>query len=277
MATGAGVDENEVLRLVAAAEEDREHPLAQAIVSAAKERGLEVRRTGKFAAVPMGCWQQPIVTASPLATLVCWSAKASHATAFSRARTSRRPVRPQRRAQSLGGRLAGASALAMTAAASPSIATCTLVHRPARRGRTRHRRGHRAGPAHRQYRHGRRALTAGPRGRNGRRRRKGCAPLAHAVWAYVALPEPRDDRGRCRGVVRTVGVRHPHSAHTGRVALPRRGTRWPRSASRLVLPGMRAAALGAGGPGDRASSEIAAHMELASCSARTTENARELD
>jgi hypothetical protein len=144
MATGAGVDENEVLRLVAAAEEDREHPLAEAIVSAAKERGLEVRRTGKFAAVPMGCWQQPIVTASPLATLVCWSAKASHATAFSRARTSRRPVRPQRRAQSLGGRLAGASALAMTAAASPSIATCTLVHRPARRGRTWHRRGHRA-------------------------------------------------------------------------------------------------------------------------------------
>ena len=41
VATADGVDENEVLRLVAAAEGDSEHPLAEAIVKAASKRGLQ--------------------------------------------------------------------------------------------------------------------------------------------------------------------------------------------------------------------------------------------
>jgi P-type Cu2+ transporter len=50
--TTDGIDEDEVLRLVAAAEGDSEHPLAQAIVKAAQERGLAVPRAGTFEAVP---------------------------------------------------------------------------------------------------------------------------------------------------------------------------------------------------------------------------------
>jgi len=50
--TADGVDEHEVLRLVAAAEGDSEHPLAQAIVKAARERALEVPRAEGFEAVP---------------------------------------------------------------------------------------------------------------------------------------------------------------------------------------------------------------------------------
>ena len=52
VATADGVDENEVLRLVAAAEGDSEHPLAEAIVNAASKRGLHVPRTESFEAVP---------------------------------------------------------------------------------------------------------------------------------------------------------------------------------------------------------------------------------
>jgi P-type Cu2+ transporter len=52
IATADGVDENEVLRLVAAAEGDSEHPLAQAIVKAASTRGLQAPRTEAFEAVP---------------------------------------------------------------------------------------------------------------------------------------------------------------------------------------------------------------------------------
>jgi Cu2+-exporting ATPase len=52
VATADGIDENDVLRLVAAAEGDSEHPLAEAIVKAASERGLQVPRTEAFEAVP---------------------------------------------------------------------------------------------------------------------------------------------------------------------------------------------------------------------------------
>jgi P-type Cu2+ transporter len=52
VATTNGVDEDEVLRLVAAAERDSEHPLAEAIVKAASDRGLATARTESFEAVP---------------------------------------------------------------------------------------------------------------------------------------------------------------------------------------------------------------------------------
>ncbi len=52
VATADGVDQDQVLRLVAAAEGDSEHPLAQAIVKAAAARGLDVPRAEAFEAVP---------------------------------------------------------------------------------------------------------------------------------------------------------------------------------------------------------------------------------
>ena len=52
VATADGFDEDEVLRLVAGAEGDSEHPLAQAIVKAAAGRGLEAPRAEDFEAVP---------------------------------------------------------------------------------------------------------------------------------------------------------------------------------------------------------------------------------
>jgi Cu2+-exporting ATPase len=52
VATSDGFAEDEVLRLVAAAEGDSEHPLAEAIVKAASKRGLQVPRTEAFEAVP---------------------------------------------------------------------------------------------------------------------------------------------------------------------------------------------------------------------------------
>jgi Cu2+-exporting ATPase len=52
VATADGFDEDGVLRLVAAAERESEHPLAEAIVYAAQRRELDVPRTEAFEAVP---------------------------------------------------------------------------------------------------------------------------------------------------------------------------------------------------------------------------------
>ncbi len=52
LATADGLSENELLRLVAAAERESEHPLAEAIVKAAKSRALTVPRAEGFEAVP---------------------------------------------------------------------------------------------------------------------------------------------------------------------------------------------------------------------------------
>src|SRR5262249_319932 len=50
VATAGGVADGEMLRLVAAAERDSEHPLARAIVGAAQSRGLDLPATDRFAA-----------------------------------------------------------------------------------------------------------------------------------------------------------------------------------------------------------------------------------
>lgn len=52
IATADGVSEQELLRLVAAADGDSEHPLAQAIVNAAHQRGLAPASVADFQAVP---------------------------------------------------------------------------------------------------------------------------------------------------------------------------------------------------------------------------------
>jgi Cu2+-exporting ATPase len=54
VATGllAGQDENEALRLAAAAEQDSEHPVAQAITASAHERSLQVPAAEGFTAIP---------------------------------------------------------------------------------------------------------------------------------------------------------------------------------------------------------------------------------
>ncbi|WP_254762522.1 heavy metal translocating P-type ATPase [Natrinema marinum] len=52
LAARAGLDQNEVLRLAASAERNSEHPLAQAIVEGAEERGLEPTDPDGFENVP---------------------------------------------------------------------------------------------------------------------------------------------------------------------------------------------------------------------------------
>ena len=50
--TAVGESEEAVLRLAAAVEQDAEHPVAQAIVASARERGLDVPRGSEFQAIP---------------------------------------------------------------------------------------------------------------------------------------------------------------------------------------------------------------------------------
>ncbi len=52
LVVAAGFDESEVRALIAAAEAASEHPVAQAIVKAARERGLELAEAERFEAVP---------------------------------------------------------------------------------------------------------------------------------------------------------------------------------------------------------------------------------
>ena len=50
--SAAGLEDSEALRLAAAVERDAEHPVARAVVSSAKERGLEVPMGSAFEAIP---------------------------------------------------------------------------------------------------------------------------------------------------------------------------------------------------------------------------------
>jgi len=52
LVTANGLDEDEALRLGAAVEQDSEHPVARAIVSSARERGLIIPRSRHFESIP---------------------------------------------------------------------------------------------------------------------------------------------------------------------------------------------------------------------------------
>ena len=52
IATAAGIDEDEALRLAAAVERDAEHPVAKAIVASARERQLSIPPVADFEALP---------------------------------------------------------------------------------------------------------------------------------------------------------------------------------------------------------------------------------
>jgi Cu2+-exporting ATPase len=62
---GPGLDEAEALRLAAAVEQDAEHPVARAIVTSARERGLQVPAASEFEAIP-GFGAGAVVDGRPL-------------------------------------------------------------------------------------------------------------------------------------------------------------------------------------------------------------------
>ena len=139
VATSDGLDENEVLRLVAAAEGDSEHPLAEAIVKAAQDRGLRPPRTESFEAVP-GHGLLATVDGHRLAV---GNARAARA----RGHRPRRPDRPLGRARRRGPH--------------------ERAGRHRRQGRGRHRRRRRA-PRDRRRRH--------PRVARARASARSCSP-----------------------------------------------------------------------------------------------------
>ena len=73
-----GVDENELLRLVASLERGSEHPLAAAIVKGAEERGLKLARRRTSPRRPARAWPaRSTASASPSATRPCSPRSAS--------------------------------------------------------------------------------------------------------------------------------------------------------------------------------------------------------
>lgn len=52
ISAGEGVDESEALRLAASAQRDAEHPIAQALLTSANERGIDVPRSQGFESMP---------------------------------------------------------------------------------------------------------------------------------------------------------------------------------------------------------------------------------
>ena len=172
IATADGVDEDDVLRLVAAAEGDSEHPLAEAIVKAASERGLQ------RAARPRP--SRPSRATALLATVDGHRLAVGNARLLEREGIApRRPRRPLRRARRPGpheragrhrrpgrgrhrhrrrparDRRRGHQRAARARRPAGHAHRRQPGHRRARRRRARHRRGHRRGPARRQGRQGR--------------------------------------------------------------------------------------------------------------------------
>jgi P-type Cu2+ transporter len=66
MHTASGLGEADALRLAAALEQDAEHPVARAVVTSARERGLEIPRATGFEAIP-GYGVQGVADGRPLA------------------------------------------------------------------------------------------------------------------------------------------------------------------------------------------------------------------
>ena len=188
IATADGFSENEVLRLVAAAERESEHPLAEAIVNAARSRALDAsrgrflrggpgpRRAGRRRGPATGDRQQP--PAGPGGRQPRWPGhtrrgagrSGSHDGAGRRRRQRGRCDRDRRRDARDGG--AGCPRTEGAWRATGHALGRQPRHRAAHRRRGRYRRGSRRGAAGRQGRQDRRASGPRAQGRDGRRRRQ---------------------------------------------------------------------------------------------------------
>jgi copper ion binding protein len=185
--TADGFDEATLLTLVGAVEADSEHPIAGAMVAAARgERGLELPRVEGFEAVPgfgvagrvegrtvqVGAGRYLNASASTRARSAARSHAALRRGQDRRLRGDRRPRRRRdrrrRRPQALlGGSRRGA---ARARQARRDDHRRRRPHRPRHREATRHRRGPGRGPARRQGRG--RSRPAGRRPQGGVRRRR---------------------------------------------------------------------------------------------------------
>ena len=189
VATADGVDEDEVLRLVAAAEGDSEHPLAEAIVKAAADaRPARCRAPRPSRPCPAtACSPPSTATASPSATPRLLEREGIARDGLA-ARSDELAGEGRTSVQvAIDGKAAAVIAIAdaprETAAEADRRAQGARRpaghalrrqprHRRTRRRRARHRRGHRRGASRRQGRQGHRAPAARPQGRDGRRRRQ---------------------------------------------------------------------------------------------------------
>ncbi len=86
VAAGSALPENEVLRLVALLEQNSEHPLGQAVVRAARERGLSLEQASEFEAVPGQGVRGRIGGGQPASEpRVCWKVRESARSRWRRA------------------------------------------------------------------------------------------------------------------------------------------------------------------------------------------------
>ncbi len=203
--TADGVEETELLRLVAAAERDSEHPLATAIVNAAAARGLHPPPANSFEAIP-GEGAIATVDGRRLAVGNAKLLAREHVSLDGLSAAAERLAGQGRTTVQVGldGRAAAVIAIADAVRDGSKHAVAQLhelqgAHRDADRRwprdrracrrRDRDRRGHRRGAPRRQGQHRRRAATTRPHGRDGRRRSQRRAG---------ARPGRRRDRDRRR-------------------------------------------------------------------------------
>ena len=115
----SGADDAQALRLAASLEQGSEHPLASAIVAAARERGLTLAPVTDFASEPgRGVRGSVEGRTLVLGTAAFIAASGSDVSAFDGARRSRAPRGAQRGAAGRGRRLRGAP-LGRRSASSP--------------------------------------------------------------------------------------------------------------------------------------------------------------
>ena len=234
---GAGIDEDEVLRLAGGVESDSEHPLARAIVTAAQRPRRHRRR-------PRSSGRSPAAASKPPSTATTYAVggpallrersltEPAELTEWSRhwrdrgavgpvphpRRHHRRGRRPRRR-----GPARGPPRRHRAAGHGPAGRDDHRRRPPGRRGRRhrpRRRRGHGRGPPRGQGRQGRRAAGPGPQGGDGRRRRQ-------------RRPRARPRRCRHRHRRRHRRRHRVGRAHPRQLRPPRRGRHHPALQGRL--------------------------------------------